>query len=483
MRETSRSLSELLRSVPDYDSARVRQECAQAVDSDRHKLIVLDDDPTGTQTVHDVYVYTDWQPETVAEAFDDGNKVSFFLTNSRGVTAEESRRMHLDIGRAVAAAAGERGVPYAIISRSDSTLRGHYPLETAVLRQTMAQYSGIEANGEIIVPFFREGGRYTADDVHYVASGDTLGPAGQTEFAGDRTFGYRSSDLREWVEEKTGGEYPAAGVLSVTLDELRRCDYGAIEQKLRALKGFSKLIVNALSDDDIRVFVTALCRVMGEGRHFLFRSAATLVKVMGGISDKPPLTRAELCNTKNRNGGIVVIGSHVNRTTQQLAALREAEGLHFIEFNQHLALDDAAFEQELSRVVNEAQQSIGQGQSTVVYTRRERFDRNTGNPEDELRLAVKISDAVTSIVARLTVRPNFVIAKGGITSSDIGTRALRCRRARVMGQILPGVPVWETGDESKFPHMPYVIFPGNVGGTDALREAVYKMDPNGEEEG
>ncbi len=110
-----------------------------------------------------------------------------------------------------------------------------------------------------------------------------------------------------------------------------------------------------------------------------------------------------------------------------------------------------------------------------MYTRRERFDLNTGNREDELRLAVKISDAVTSVVARLSTRPDFIIAKGGITSSEIGTKALGCRKARVMGQILKGVPVWETGPESKFPGIPYVIFPGNVGDENALYDAVQKL--------
>jgi uncharacterized protein YgbK (DUF1537 family) len=73
------------------------------------------------------------------------------------------------------------------------------------------------------------------------------------------------------------------------------------------------------------------------------------------------------------------------------------------------------------------------------------------------------------------VRPGFIIAKGGITASDVGTKALRVRRATVMGQIKPGVPVWMTDSGSKFPHMPYVIFPGNVGETATLREAVENL--------
>ena len=45
----------------------------------------------------------------------------------------------------------------------------------------------------------------------------------------------------------------------------------------------------------------------------------------------------------------------------------------------------------------------------------------------------------------------------------------------MLGQICPGIPVWETDDSSKFPHMAYVIFPGNVGDADTLKTAVEKL--------
>ena len=108
----------------------------------------------------------------------------------------------------------------------------------------------------------------------------------------------------------------------------------------------------------------------------------------------------------------------------------------------------------------------------MVYTRRDRLDLDTDDADRQLEISVKISDAVTSVIARLSVQPRFIIAKGGITSSDVGTKALRVRKAMVMGQIAPGIPVWMTGPESKFPGMPYVIFPGNVGADDTLRRAV-----------
>lgn len=475
MQEKRRSLKELLQSLPVYDAAKVEAAYQEALQADGTKVIALDDDPTGVQTVHDVFVYTDWKPETMQAAFEDGNKISFILTNSRGMTAEESRRTHEDIATAVAQVAKSAGRPVAVLCRGDSTLRGHYPLETDVVRKTLEACGEPPVDGEIIMPFFLEGGRYTVDDVHYVAAGDELIPAAETEFARDKTFGYRSSNLCEWIEEKTGGTWLAQQVCTVTLSELRTLDYEAIEDKLLAMKGFSKMIVNAVSEEDVKVFVTALFHVLGRGKHFVYRSAAALAKVMGGVSSRGLLTRQELVGGKAAVTGIIVAGSHVNKTTTQLQALKKCEDLCFIEINQHTVVNDDAFRREMDRVVTEAENCLASGRSCAVYTRRERFDLNTGNREDELRLAVKISDAVTSVVARLNIRPDFIIAKGGITSSEIGTKALGCRKARVMGQILKGVPVWETGPESKFPGIPYVIFPGNVGNENGLLDAVQKL--------
>lgn len=471
------SLQQVLTELPAYDVPAVERVYGAALAADRTKIIVLDDDPTGVQTVHDVFVYTDWKPDTLREAFEDGNKVSFLLTNSRGLTAAQTERVHREIASAIHQAAQSCKRAVAVISRSDSTLRGHYPLETETLRKAFEELGEQKFDGEILMPFFEEGGRYTIENVHYVASGDQLVPAGQTEFARDKTFGYQNSDLCRWVEEKTCGAFPAGEVLTVSLRELRTMDYTGIERKLCSLTGFGKLIVNAVCEADVKVFVTALFSALKKGKHYLYRSAAALPKVMGGVDSRPLLTREELVNTTNRNGGLIVVGSHVSKTTTQLEVLKQKKDITFLEMNQHLVMDEEAFRRELDRVIAAAEDNIREGVTCAVYTRRERFDLNNGCKEDELRLAVKISEAVTSVVSRLSVRPNFIIAKGGITSSEIGTTALRCRKARVMGQILKGIPVWETGEESLFPHLPYVIFPGNVGDEFALRDAVEKMQP------
>lgn len=469
----SRQKVKLLESFPDPDREWVETALKNALGSFDQKIVVLDDDPTGVQTVHDVSVYTDWEAESIEKGFAEEQSMFFILTNSRGLTAEETKTVHEQIANRVLAASQKTSKPFILISRSDSTLRGHYPLETEVLRSIIEDGSNKKIDGEIIFPFFKEGGRFTINNVHYVQEGDELVPAAETEFAQDKTFGYTKSNLSEWCEEKTNGAFKAADVTSISLDDLRGVKIDKIVDQLVAVSNFNKIVVNAIDYVDVKVFVIALVRAIEKGKSFIFRSAAAVTKVLGGITDKALLTHDELILSENRNGGIVIVGSHVNKTTRQLEALRKADlPIAFIEFNQHRVLENGGLIKEVKGVISRVEEKIKAGQSVAVYTKRERFDLDTEDKEAQLKISLEISNAVTAIIANLSVRPNFIIAKGGITSSDIGTKALRVKKAKVMGQIRPGIPVWMTGQESLFPGLPYVIFPGNVGTDTTLLEAV-----------
>lgn len=463
--------AEILEQFPRVDGAAVQAALETEIQKDHHKIIVLDDDPTGVQTVHGISVYTDWTRESVRAGFEEENRAFYILTNSRGFTVDQTTRAHLEIGRTVAEVARELGRDYVIVSRGDSTLRGHYPLETDLLRQTMEE-GGRPVDGEILCPYFKEGGRFTIGGVHYVRYGEELIPAGETEFAKDKTFGYRASNLREYIEEKTGGVYRKEDVTEISLEELRGLDYEGITEKLLAVKDYGKVVVNAVDACDLKIFCTCLYRAMAQGRRYLFRTAAGFVKEFAGISDKALLTRSEMVKTETSHGGIVVVGSHTQKTTSQLEELKRLEGVEFLEFNSDLVLDDEAFAKEVEATVAKEEAFIAGGKTVVVYTKRRLLSLEGDTPEQALLRSVKISDAVQSLVGKLKVVPAFVVAKGGITSSDVGTKALRVKKATVLGQIRLGIPVWKTGPESTFPGIPYVIFPGNVGEVETLREAV-----------
>ncbi|HZG73163.1 MAG TPA: four-carbon acid sugar kinase family protein [Chondromyces sp.] len=472
----TRKVESITASYPKVDEGTVSSLLGSIRPDFRHKIIVLDDDPTGVQTVHNVSVYTDWEEATIEKAFLERSPLFFILTNSRSFTAKETEQVHRLIAERIARISRKYELPYVLISRGDSTLRGHYPLETDVLRRVLESQEGKGVDGEVIIPFFEEGGRLTISNIHFVRQGDELVPAGETEFAKDRTFGYTSSHLGEWIEEKTNGQYPKESVTYISLDSIRQLNIKAIEHQLMEVSGFGKVIVNALEETDIRIFTIALMRTIQKGKSFLFRTAAAFPKVIGEITSRPLLEREELIRSHSENGGLIIVGSHVQKTTDQLSRLQALDGIHFIELDCHLVLHREAFIEEIKRVRLEAEEKVAQGITTVIYTRRERVDLGDGMEEEELKLSVTISDSVTSIVRDFSVRPSYLIAKGGITSSDIGTKGLGVKHATVAGQVAPGVPVWQTKSESKFPFIPYIIFPGNVGDVDTLKEVVLRLE-------
>lgn len=466
----------VLGQFPQADTKRAEEVLQEALKDFDRKIVVLDDDPTGVQTVHGVFVYTDWEQDTILEAFEEEAQMFFILTNSRSFSAEETKAVHRQIAERVSRAAQQTGKEFVLISRGDSTLRGHYLLETEILRESISAEQGYDFDGEIICPFFPEGGRYTFGNVHYVREGDTLIPAGMTEFAQDKSFGYQASDLTEYVQEKTGGDYQAAECICISVEELRAFDVDGIYSKLMSACGFDKIILNAVCYEDVKVFCAAFVRAVKAGKHFLARTAAAFPKVLADISDRPLLTREELVRDDKSKGGIVLIGSHVKKTTEQLNCLRESvKNIFFLEFNVNSYFQDKGLEHEVDRVIAEAEHRVDEGVTVVIYTSRNLLVPDTADRDAILEASVKISGAVTNIIGRFGIKPGFIVAKGGITSSDVGTKALKVRKALVMGQAKKGIPVWMTGAESKFPGMPYIIFPGNVGERSTLREIVEEL--------
>lgn len=468
------TINKLTELYPPYrDVVGLRRRAELAVESFTRTMVVLDDDPTGTQTVFGVPVITAWDEELLTGALRNAGKMLFILTNSRALTSAETEYLHRELGERLIRASIAAGKEILLISRSDSTLRGHFPLETITLKDTAERLENKAIDGEIICPFFLEGGRYTFGDTHYVLDGKKLIPAGESEFSKDKTFGYKNSHLGRWVEEKTGGAYTAQNCVYITMEDLRCEKRDVIREKLNSAAGFQKIIVNAVSYEDLYVFVPELLSVINSGKKFIMRTAASILKVMSGCFDSRWVKGRDICGEEKVNGGVVIVGSHVGKTTTQLERLLAcAPYVEPIEFNQHLVLNNDAFENEIERVSRLATDYIVSGRDTVVYTRRDRLDVGGEDKEKELQLAVSISSGLVRVISSLNVKPKYIVAKGGITSSDVATKGLSIITADVMGQILPGIPVWSSGKESKFPGMPYVIFPGNVGDGDSLLEVV-----------
>ncbi|MEM7384231.1 MAG: nucleotide-binding domain containing protein, partial [Verrucomicrobiota bacterium] len=359
------------------------------------------------------------------------------------------------------------GQGFEVISRSDSTLRGYYPLEVDVLSDELDLGEAVR----VLIPFFEEGGRLTVDDVHYVADEDVMVPAGETPFARDASFGFRSSNLKEWVNEKTGGKIAAGEVHSLSLQLLREGGPEAACKVLHGLPSGATCVVNALTARDLEVATCGLTLAADQGRKFLYRTAASFVRVLAGMEVRPLLKVEEMVPGTSR-GGLIVVGSYVPKTTVQLEHLRRGADLEEVVVDVGKLLEMGPEEGGISEYEEQLDAALSNGRDVLVYTSREVV---TGDDaEASLAIGRRVSDTLVGLVRSLSVAPRFLVAKGGITSSDTATEGLGVREATILGQILPGIPVWQLGEESRFPGMSYIVFPGNVGADDALLE-VYRI--------
>jgi uncharacterized protein YgbK (DUF1537 family) len=451
---------ELLSRLPPLPNIDHTELLRKLIRESGRKVIVLDDDPTGTQTVHDIPVVTRWTVAHLAHELTDPAPASYVLTNSRSLPTAAAVALNREIAENLREARTRTGRDFALVSRSDSTLRGHFPEELDALTAGLEE----QFDAWVICPFFEEGGRLTINDVHYVAEGERLVPAAHTPFAADQAFGYRHSNLRRWVVEKTAGRVPLERIESLSLGDLRSTDPTPVHNKLRSLTAGSACIVNAVVQADLDAAVVAILQAEAAGKRFLYRTAASFVAVRSGIKRRPLLTSSEMA-TQDGSGVLIVVGSYVPKTTAQLEHLLEHSDTIPLELDVCRVLDVSTCEATVADLARRASDHLAADAAVVIYTSRELVEADA---DESLAIGQTISRALVDAVRSISVRPRLLVAKGGITSSDVATKGCDVERAVVMGQALPGVPVWRCGPESRLPGLPLVIFPGNVGGIDAL---------------
>ncbi|MEU6357226.1 four-carbon acid sugar kinase family protein [Streptomyces sp. NPDC047072] len=432
------------------------------------RLVVLDDDPTGTQTVADVPVLTSWTVDDLRWALRQDSSAFFVLTNTRSLSPEDAAARNREVVRALREAAAAEGTDFVLASRGDSTLRGHFPLETDVLTEELGAVDGV-----VLVPAYIEAGRLTVGSRHWMRTADGLLPVGESEFARDATFGYRNSSLPDWVEEKTGGRVPADEVLRITLDDLRGGGPSHTARLLSSSSGGRTAVVDAVCDDDLRVLALALAEAESNGTRLLYRVGPSFVRARAGQAGRAPLTAAELRPLRgDAPHGLIAVGSHVSLTTRQLDRLRERGQIAEYELDVALLLDEDRVRD--AHIAEVAAAAAGALETTDAVIRTSRTLVTGADADDSLAISRRVSAALVEAVRQVnaTRRPAFVIAKGGITSSDTATHGLQIRRAWARGTLLPGiVSLWEPVD-GPAAGIPYIVFAGNVGGPDALADAL-----------
>ena len=420
-------------------------------------LVVLDDDPTGTQSVADLPVVTGWSVEDLTWALSTGAPAVYVMTNSRSLDPADAERLNVEVVTNALAAAERVGRPVSFVSRSDSTLRGHYPLEPATIADLLER-AGTRVDGVILSPAFPDAGRITVHGTHYAGSAEAgFVPVGQTEFAGDKTFGYSASDL------------PAL-----------RTDEDAVVATLSAAHNRAPIAVDCVEENDLLLLARALQRAEDAGSTFVYRVGPPFVRARIGQSPRTPLTAAQaqpadFAPASDAVGGLVVVGSHVGLTGRQVDALRAATSTPEIVLDVPTVLDPDRRDAHVLAVAEQAVEALATG--NVVVRRGGAFVAGR-DAEESLDFARRVSAAVVEVVQRIVAArcPRFVIAKGGITSSDVASRGLGVNRAIVRGPMLPGiVSLWEPQD-GPAAGVPYIVFAGNVGDDDSLARVVTTLN-------
>ena len=492
------TVPELLANLPpESDEEALFRHIRQAVADSGRKLVVIDDDPTGTQTVHDVELLTTWNTDVLAQALRE-NQVFYVLTNSRSMPEGEAVQLNRELAQQLVAAGQKTKVDFVVASRSDSTLRGHYPAEVFALARGLTRAGDHEGrpygmragtgrrgdgeeefDGHLVVPAFFEAGRYTIHDTHYVATptatSATVLPASETPFAHDAVFGYTTAYLPAWIEEKSSGYWKADQVVSIGLELIRGGGSDEVAARLRTVAGGVPVVINAAGYGDLAVVVLGLLRAEAAGKRFLYRTAASFVRLRGAIERRPLLQADEVLGQApvGQTGGIVIVGSYVPDSSKQLENVLTLPNVTGIELGVERVMQSKAEAEAVSRQAGQQlEAAIQAGRVGVVYTSRKLV--TSANRVENLAIGKSISNALIATLQEVRSRPRFIIAKGGITSHDVAQKGLRAARARVLGQLFPGVPVWrlETGSQTRFEGVPYVVFPGNVGGPESLMQAV-----------
>jgi uncharacterized protein YgbK (DUF1537 family) len=433
------------------------------------RVVVLDDDPTGTQTVRDLPVLTRWTVADIRWALDQPTAGFFVLTNTRSLPPGQAAARNREVVSACLAAAERDGAPLVFASRSDSTLRGHFPLETDVI----SELTPVDA--VLLVPAYVDADRVTIGGTHWLRAPGGLRPVADTEFARDPTFGFRSSRLDEWVEEKSGGRIRRESVALMKLDEIRGGTTETLAGVLADARDGQVIAVDADTDDDLRGVVLAVLAAEAAGSRFVYRVGPSFVRARVGQQALPPVEDARLRSLVRPDvHGLVVVGSHVALTNRQLARLAQRRKLAHLELDVPDVIDEARAVQHIQEVVTAAATALA---DSLVLLSTSRALVTGADGAASLDIARQVSAALSRTVRQIVAarRPAFVLAKGGITSSDIATSALGIHRAWVRGSLLPGiVSLWEPAS-GPAAGLPYVVFAGNVGDENSLADVIDRL--------
>jgi len=429
-------------------SVSVAAAAADPTARDAAVVAVLDDDPTGAQEVVDTPVLFDWSQAALARL--PGHPFHV-ITNTRAHSSEEAYAITRDVAFAVM-----RRFPRAqIVLRGDSTLRAHLREEYEAVRTAAFPHV---APTLLLVPALPTAGRVTVDGIHLLERDGTRTPLHETEYAHDGDFAYSSARLLDWADERSGGLFPAAGGVEIPLAQVRRRGGAAVYEAVAACGergGPSVCVPDAETITDLEAIAEGLRVARAHSLPVIVRCAPTFAAVFcRTLAPKLlPVPRADSI--------LVLCGSYVPQTTRQLASLLERRRDALVELDLPRLVGEHRG-REVRRAARAARALLARDQIAVVATPRSRAP-----VADDPTAAELITHSLASLTRLLADRAELVLFKGGITSA-VGVRdGLGARLATVEGPVRPGVALWRLQSGRRC-----LIFPGNVGGDDALADLV-----------
>jgi len=471
---TQEALGSVDEAIHDFSDEQIRLAIEELNRESGRIFVILDDDPTGSQTVHDIPVITDWSTESIKWGFSQGINAFFILTNSRSLSKEDAEELVGKIVKNVSNIATELELTYSFFLRGDSTLRGHFLQEIEIAKDAKKQES---AQKQIVIfaPAYFEAGRITREDRQLVRQGEAWIPVSETDYSHDSNFGYKSSNLHDFIREKHRAAQ-SIKTQALSLYSIRNQSPQSLAQEFINADSETIFIINAEENRDLAIVTLAAIMAESAGVEIIYMGAPSLVSVRIANTQREPLAKSELPFKGSMNShGLIVVGSHVSLTSIQLKGLQDLlPPQNFIELNVELLLNERTRELELRRCIHELEKILDLDEAVLATSREE--IKNNGNLST-ITISQLVANSIVEICNGIlqTREVGWILAKGGITSNDILTKVAHMQRAIVLGQLFPGiVSVWVPSIEANNSshNFPVIVFAGNVGQSESLKDAV-----------
>jgi len=435
------------------------------------KFVVIDDDPTGSQTVHDCLLLLKWDCSTLAKGFESKSNLFFILANTRSLSENDAKSTIEEICKNLKTVISSQDYEEEIIfiSRGDSTLRGHNFLEPNTLNNCLGPF-----DATFHIPAFIEGKRLTINGSHFVDKN----PINQTIFARDKIFGFETSNVKNLLFQKSKSQINIEDIQNLLLSDIKILndeENNIVFKTLKNLKNNKHLIVDIENYSQLNKFALVIKKLTKQ-KKFLFRTAASFIS---SISDKKsvPQVKTFFSNLRIRNEekrflpGLIIVGSYVELSTLQLKNLLEISNCSPIELDvfEFFKINSSENNQELrnffkNKFLKEIRISFEKGKTPVLFTSRKFMSLDYSK---QFNFYNSLACFIAELVADLKYEIGYLISKGGITTNVILSNGLNADYVYLEGQILTGISVvtYNLKNDEK---LPIVTHPGNIGTKDSL---------------